>query len=282
MKTFCFDQGHQGKVATMKRLLLLLGPMVALMGSLGLVVSGSAVVGVLELLTYGNVDPTTPPPALPELQWAVLSAIALVVGLVISCLATVMRNSGHTISMIGRLLYTVAGVLLITGAMPSASGIMSVKAVFRILAYASTTPQPESMQVLMLYAESAMTIGCAVFALSAVLLIVAGTAGFQATPSQVNDRQSPLSVVFGTGAVLVGGIVLLLLMFVWSNGNALETMVTQALSKGSVGVQPSELASHLSGILNKSLFVFGGVATLGLLQLLASIFAPSAGLDSEV
>ena len=266
----------------MKRLLLLLGPMVALMGSLGLVVSGSAVVGVLELLPYGNVDPTTPPPALPELQWAVLSAIALVVGLVISCLATVMRNSGHTISMIGRLLYTVAGVLLITGAMPSASGIMSVKAVFRILAYASTTPQPESMQVLMLYAESAMTIGCAVFALSAVLLIVAGTAGFQATPSQVNDRQSPLSVVFGTGAVLVGGIVLLLLMFVWSNGNALETMVTQALSKGSVGVQPSELASHLSGILNKSLFVFGGVATLGLLQLLASIFAPSAGLDSEV
>lgn len=261
----------------MTRLLLLLGPVVALFGSLGLVVSGSAVVGVFELLTYGNVDPSAHPPAgLRELQWAVISAMALVVGLVISCLATVMRNSGHTISMIGRLLYTVAGVLLITGAMPSAWGIMSVKAIFRILATSPTSPKPESIQAVMLSAEPAMTIGCAVFALSAVLLIVAGAAGFQATPSQVNDRQSPLRVVFGTGSVLVGGIVFLLLMFIWSNGNALETMVREA----SVGVKPADVAQHFSGILNKSLFVFGGVAMLGLLQLLASIFAPSAGLDS--
>jgi hypothetical protein len=220
------------------------------------------------------------PAALAELQWAMMSAMTLVIGLVISCIATVMRNSGHTISTIGRLLYTVAGVLLITGAMPSAWGIMSVKASFRILATAPTSLKPESFQAVILSAEPAMTIGCAVFALSAVLLIVAGTAGFQATPSQVNDRQSPLSVVFGTGSVLVGGVLLLLLMFVWSNGNALETMVTQTLLKASAGVKPSELAPHLSGILNKSLFVFGGVATLGLLQLLASIFAPSARVDS--
>jgi hypothetical protein len=259
MKTFCFDQGHQGKVATMKRLLLLLGPVVALLGSLGLVMSGSAVVGVFELLTFRNIDPA-----------------ALVVGLVISCLATVMRNSGHTISMIGRLLYTVAGVLLITGAMPSAWGIMSVKAIFRILATSPTSPKLESIQAVMLSAEPAMTIGCAIFALSAVLLIVAGTAGFQATPSQVNGSQSPLRVVFGTGSVIVGGIVLLLLMFIWSNGNALETLAREA----SVGVRLADVAQHFSGILNKSLFVFGGVATLGLLQLLASIFAPSAGLDS--
>jgi hypothetical protein len=277
MKTFCFDQGHQGKVATMKRLLLLLGPVVALLGSLGLVMSGSAVVGVFELLTFRNIDPAAPPPtALPELQWAVISAMALVVGLVISCLATVMRNSGHTISMIGRLLYTVAGVLLITGAMPSAWGIMSVKAIFRILATSPTSPKLESIQAVMLSAEPAMTIGCAIFALSAVLLIVAGTAGFQATPSQVNGSQSPLRVVFGTGSVIVGGIVLLLLMFIWSNGNALETLAREA----SVGVRLADVAQHFSGILNKSLFVFGGVATLGLLQLLASIFAPSAGLDS--
>ena len=263
----------------MKRLLLLLGPVVALIGSLGLVMFGSAVVGVFELLTLRKVDPTAPLPEfapLPELQWAVISAIALVVGLVISCLATVMRNSGHTISTIGRLLYTVAGVSLIIGAMPLAWGIMGAKASFSILATAKTSPKPESLLEMILSAESAMTIGYAVFVLSAVLLIVAGSAGFQATPSQVNDRQSPLSVVFGTGSVLVGGILLLLLMFVWSNGNALDTMVTEA----SVIAKPSELASHLLGILNKSLFVFGGVATLGLLQLLASIFAPSAGSDS--
>ena len=185
-----------------------------------------------------------------------------------------MRNSGHTISTIGRLLYTVAGVSLIIGAMPLAWGIMGAKASFRILATAQ--PKPESLQEMILSNESTMTIGYAVFVLSAVLLIVAGSAGFQATPSQVNDRQSPLSVVFGTGSVLVGGVLLLLIISVRFNGNALGMMITET----SVTPQPAELAAHLAGILNKSLFVFGGLATLGLLQLLASIFAPSAGSDS--
>ena len=267
-----FAQRHRGKVASMKRFLLLLGPVVAFTGSLGLVMFGSAVIGVFEVLTVRSLVPA----ALTELQWAMMSAMTLVIGLVISCIATVMRNSGHAISTIGRLLYTVAGVSLIIGAMPLAWGIMGAKASFSILATAKTSPKPESLLEMILSAESAMTIGYAVFVLSAVLLIVAGSAGFQATPSQVNDRQSPLRVVFGTGSVLVGGIVLLLLMFVWSNGNALETMFREA----SVGVKPADVAQHLSGILDKSLFVFGGVATLGLLQLLASIFAPSAGLDS--
>ena len=260
----------------MKRLLRLLGPVVALTGSLGLVMYGRAMIGVFEVLMVGSLGPAPLPAALAELQWAMMSAMTLVIGLVISCVATVMRDSGQTISTIGRLLYTVAGVSLIIGAMPLAWGIMVAKVSFRIIATAPTTPKPESIQEMILSAEPAMTIGCAVFVLSAVLLIVAGSAGFQATPSQVNDRQSPLSVVFGTGSVLVGGVLLLLLMFVWSNGNALETMFREA----SVGVKPADVAQHLSSILNKSLFVFGGVATLGLLQLLASIFAPSAGLDS--
>jgi hypothetical protein len=260
----------------MKRLLLLLGPVVALTGSLGLVMYGRAMIGVFEVLTVGSLGPAPLPAALAELQWAMMSAMTLVTGLVISCVATVMRNSGHTISKIGRLLYTVAGVSLIIGAMPLAWAIMGAKDSFRILATAQTSPKFEMLQEMILSAESAMTIGYAVFVLSAVLLIVAGSTGFQATPSQANDRQSPLSVAFAIGSVLVGGVLLLLMMFVWFNGNALGMMITET----SVTPTPAELAAHLTGILNKSLFVFGGLATLGLLQLLASIFAPSAGSDS--
>ncbi len=260
----------------MKRLLLLLGPVVALTGSLGLVMYGRAMIGVFEVLTVGSLGPAPLPAALAELQWAMMSAMTLVIGLVISCVATVMRNSGRTISTIGRLLYTVAGVSLIIGAMPLAWAIMGAKDSFRILATAQSSPKFENLQEMILSAESAMTIGYAVFVLSAVLLIVAGSAGFQATPSQANDRQSPLSVNFAIGSVLVGGVLLLLMISVRFNGNALGMMITET----SVTPNPSELAAHLTGILNKSLFVFGGLATLGLLQLLASIFAPSAGSDS--
>jgi hypothetical protein len=259
----------------MKRLLLLLGPVVALFGSLGLVMFGNAIVGVFfDVLTFRIVDPPDPPPAaLAELQWAVVSAMALVVGVVISCVATVMRDSRQTISTIGRLLYTGAGVSLIVGAMPLAWVVIGAKGSFRIIATSASSPTAESVQEMIQSAEPTMTIGYAMLVLSAVLLLVGGLAGFQASSSPTTGRRPTLSLVFAIGSVLVGVILLLLNISVWFNGSALETIITDA----SGGHKPSEWAAHLVGILNKSLFVFGGLGTLGLLQLLASIFVPSVG-----
>jgi hypothetical protein len=255
----------------MKRLLLMFGPVVALIGTLGLVMLGSALVGVFDILTFHIVDPPDPPPAvLVELQWAVMSAMALVVGLVISCVATVMRGSGQTISTIGRLLYTGAGVSLIVGAMPLAWVIMGAKGSFRIIATSSTAPTAESIQDMIQSVEPTMTIGFAILVVAAVLLLVGGLAGFQASSSQTAGRVAALSVVFAMGSVLVGVVLLLLIISVWFNGNALGMMITET----SVTPKPVELAKHLAGILNKSLFLFGG------LQLLASIFAPSMGPDA--
>ena len=261
----------------MKRLLLLLGPVVALIGSWGLVMFGSALVGVFDVLTFRIVDPPDPPPAvLVELRWAVMSAMALVVGLVISCVATVMRDSGQTISTIGRLLYTGAGVSLIVGAMPLAWVIMGAKGSFRIIATSPTAPTAESVQEMIQSVEPTMTIGFTMLVVPAVLLLVGGSPGFPASSSQTTGKRAPLSVVFAIGSVLVGVVLLLLIGSVWLNGNALGMMITEV----SVTPKAAELAAHLAGILNKSLFVFGGLATLGLLQLLASIFVPSAGPDA--
>jgi hypothetical protein len=232
---------------------------------------------VFDVLTFRIVDPPVPPPAvLMELQWAVMSAMALVVGLVISCVATVMRDSGQTISMIGRMMYIGAGVSLIIGAVPLAWVIMGAKGSFRIIATSPTAPTAESIQDMIQSVEPTMTIGFAILVVAAVLLLVGGLAGFQASSSQTAGKRAPLAVVFAIGSVLVGVALLLLIGSVWLNGNALGMMITEV----SVTPKPAELAAHLAGILNKSLFVFVGLGTLGLLQLLASIFAPSMGPDA--
>jgi hypothetical protein len=62
----------------------------------------------------------------------------------------------------------------------------------------------------------------------------------------------------------------------WFNGNALGTIITET----TVAPKPAELASHLWGILSKSLFVFVGLGVLGLLQLRASLFLPLATPDA--
>jgi len=160
--------------------------------------------------------------------------------------------------------------------MPLAWVIMGAKGSFRIIATSPTAPTAESVQDMIQSVEPTMTIGFTILVVAAVLLLVGGLAGFQASSSQTTGKRAPLGVVFAIGPVLVGVVLLLLIISVWFNGNALGTMITVT----SVTPSAAKLAAHLAGILNKSLFVFGGVATLGLLQLLASIFAPSAGPDA--
>ena len=107
-------------------------------------------------------------------------------------------------------------------------------------------------------------------------MLLAGSAGFQARPSQADGTRAAISIVVAIGSVLVGVVLVLLILSVGFNGNTLGVMITET----SVAVKPAELAAHLAGILNKSLFVFGGLGVLGLLQLLDSFFRPLATPDA--
>jgi hypothetical protein len=262
----------------MKRLLLLLGAVVALIGTMGLAMFGGAIVGVFEVLIFSSVDPPDPPPAaLAELQWAVMSAMALVVGLATSCVATVMKGNGQVTSTIGRLLYIGAGVSLVIGAASLAGGIMSVQDSFRTIAISASRTNPESIRDVIQSAELAMTIGYAMSVFSTVLLLVAGSAEFQARRPQADETRAGLSVAVAIGSVLLGVVLSLFLFSIWLSGNAIGVMIAET----SVVPKPAELAEHLAVILSRSLFVFGGLATLGLLQLAASIIAPSMRPDAD-
>ena len=93
----------------MKRLLLVLGSVLSIAGASGLVVFGSAIVGVFDgVMGHRTVDPLDPLLAsLAELGWVAMSGITLAIGLVISCVATVMRDSQKTISLAGKNLQVV-------------------------------------------------------------------------------------------------------------------------------------------------------------------------------
>ena len=66
----------------MKRRLMLLGPIVALIGSLGLILFRSATVGAFfEVLTFRSDDPPAQPlAALADLRWVVILTMALGLG----------------------------------------------------------------------------------------------------------------------------------------------------------------------------------------------------------
>jgi len=198
----------------MRRLSLSLGPVVAIIGSFGLVMFGSALVGVfLDVLNFRVVDPPAPPPqTLTELQSAVVSALALVVGLVITCVAMVIRGSGQTISTMGRLFYSGAGVSLIVGAVALAWSIKSARQTFGIIASSASSPTIESVQGMMRSAEPQMTIGFGMFVLSAVMLLAAGLAGLQTRPSQASEPRTPISAIVTLASVSVSVILILLMI----------------------------------------------------------------------
>ena len=83
----------------MKRSLLMLGSVLSIAGAVGLIAFGDALVAIMDgVLTYRIVDPPDPLPAsLIGVKWAAISGIALTLGLAISCIGTVMRDSQKTV-----------------------------------------------------------------------------------------------------------------------------------------------------------------------------------------
>jgi hypothetical protein len=253
----------------MKRTLLLLGPIIAVSGSLGLLVTGGTLVGVFDVLTHHVADPA--PASLAELPWAVMSTMGVVIGLAITCVATVLRDDGRTISTMGRLIAAAAGVFAVAAAVPVVWVIIGVKGAFSIIAMSSTAPTAEELQEMIQSARPGMMIGAALLLLAAALQAVGGAIGFQLRAPVRSGGRVAASVMSAIGSVLAGLFALLLLSSVWSHGTALESMIAGQ----SASPKPAELAEHLQAILNGTFLAFGMLATQGVLQIVTAIAVPS-------
>ena len=263
----------------MKRLLLVIGPILSISGASGLVVFGSAIVGVLDgVMTYRIVNPPAPPPtSLVDLGWAAISGMALTIGLAISCGATVMRDSRNSVSLGGTILSVVAGVLLLVGAIPLLRGVMCAIRDFRTIAASATTPNPENVREMVQGASSTLTVGCAILFVGSVVLFVAGQIGVRTKPLPTSDTRSMFGVLVAIGSTVLGVVVSLLFVGIWLHGDTLLAFFADVVSSTP---RPSNLAQHLSGVLNKSLVAFMGIGCQGVVQIAATISAPSSSSET--
>jgi hypothetical protein len=259
----------------MKRVLLVLGPVLSIAGSSGLIAFGGAIVSVLGgVMNYRVVNPPEPLPAsLGQLRWAAMSGMALACGLLISHVATVMRDSPNTISLLGKILRITAGVLLLIGAMPLIWGLLGAKSGFVAMATSAVAPTRENLRQIVQTAAPMLTVGCAVLLVGSVVLVAAGQVGVRTRLSHTTGTRSTFGFLAATVSVLLGVVASLLFVGVWLHGTALEAILADA----SFAPRPADLAQHLLGILNKSLLAFIGVGCLGILHAVAAIFAPTSG-----
>ena len=176
------------------------------------------------------------------------------------------------------MMYVGAGLLLMIEAVFLIWSNMRARSSFVEIATSSVTPTIDSLREMIQSVDPIMTVGSALLGLSTLVLVVAGLVGFQANSSNEDVRRGSLSIVFAIVSILIGGTLLLLILLLRSSGNVLETLITDS----SVTPHPSELAINLTGILNKSLLVFGGLAMMGFLQVLNVFLVSSARSESKL
>jgi hypothetical protein len=262
----------------MKRLLLVFGAVLSIAGAVGLTAFGDSLVGIMDgVLTYRFVDPPEPLPAsLVDVQWSAFSGMALTLGFAISCIGTVMHDNRKTISLAGRLLGSVAGILIFIGVVPLLWGVLGAKRGLMIIAMSASTPKPVEVQEMVQATAPMLLIGSIILLIGAVISLVAGQVGLQEKPPQPHSTRSAFGVIVTVGSVGLGGILVLLFVGIWFHGSALEGIFSGA----TLTPKPSELAEHLVGIFNKSMLAFIGVACLGITSILAAILAPVAEPDT--
>lgn len=250
----------------MTRLLVLFGPILSLMGAVGLFLYGGAIAevfgGTLTLRSDESFENLAS--SLTELRWAAISSMGLSVGLAVSCIAIVRGGSQKQLSLAGRVLSGVAGILIFFGAMTMAWVVFDMRAGFFVIAMSGGAPTPDDVSEIV-QATSPRTIsGCIVLLLGVVALFAAGQVVFRRESPEDVGRRSALGMVAAAVSVVLGVVSCLLFIVVWLHSNELGELLGSA-------AKPNDLARQLSGILNSSFLAFLACGGQGIMQVVAAV-----------
>ena len=254
----------------MKRLTTMMAGLLTLVGALGLCLFGNAIAQLqYDVYTFRLTDPPDPlPNSLQVLPLAMLSAMAVVGGFLISIASITILPLAQRLSVNEKLLGGGAALMPIIAIFPLAWGVIVARQALMELAQA-TLPSPDEFEATIKSSEQLLLVGFVLLVISAVLLLIS-VLWQQAKKSAMDSKpgQPRGFTGFMVGAVFVGLVAFVLLGGAWFDGTAIVRML------GSRTPEPAALAGHMSGILIKSLLAFVSISALGLLGLLALLLRP--------
>ncbi|QDU93561.1 hypothetical protein [Lignipirellula cremea] len=253
-----------------KRGLLWFSSLLVLAGCIGLAVYGGAIAGVLEVLTWRLMQPPAPPdpipPALADIVWVSLSMIAVVAGMVVSAIAVTLRSRECAISGVGLLLYVIACVVLHVAAFVGIEAVYTARGTFAFMALSTEPPRVEFVEAAVLASRGGLATAGMILVVAPVLMLLAAALGFRALPDLPSARRS---LFIYLGPVLIGTVLCVLAGSLGMNARDLQAMLEGA----EFAPNPATLADRMAAIFNSAFLLWGGLAGLGILQVLAGLLA---------
>lgn len=259
------------------RCLLLLGGVLLLGAGIGLSVFIVATVWSFEVLTWRIGEP--PPASLDQLVYVAGLAGLFALGWIVACVGISSPGTGSTVTIVGRILYAAAGLMAIASSLPLIYGTMAMRHMFMILAMSESTPKIEEVELTISHCSWYPVLGFAIAAVAALFVLFAGVAGLRTADAQHGTGPAPTrSMIMISVTALFAVLFAVLFILISRHGAALEFLIAAP----SQTPKASELAEHLMGILNKSLYAHLTLLLLGIVQILAAVLAPAASSEKKL
>lgn len=254
----------------MKRALLLLGPLLALAGSIGLLLHGSAILEVLLVLTYRIGTPTTSLESLLQnVQLVILFFYLLMVGLILSIVALSFPAQPKYSTVLGKLLGCLAGLTLIGGGYLCGNAVMDIQHTLEVIATSETAPKQADLEQAIETTSSELAQGTIVYLVASVVLLLVGLIGFRQGDAMRLSSGTRIVVSLLLVTIVAIGIVGAS-GFLWYNVDQVMYVVTDINSTP----EPQEILSKLVASFQAGVVLHGGIGGLGLVCLFAYLLAP--------
>ncbi|PQO31513.1 hypothetical protein C5Y97_19010 [Blastopirellula marina] len=250
--------------------MLLLGPLLALGGSIGLLLHGSAILEVLLVLTYRMGTPTTSLESLLQnVQLVILFFYLLMVGLILSIVALSFPGQPQYATAWGKLLGCLAALTLIGGGYLSGTSVMQIQKTLEAIATNEIVPKQVDLERTVATTSSELAQGTIVYLVACVILLLVGLIGFRQGDAMRLSSGTRIVVSLLLVTVVAIGIVGAS-GYLWYNVDQVMYVVTDINSIP----EPQDILSKLVASFQADVVLHGGISGLGLVCLLAYLLAP--------
>ncbi|PQO46558.1 hypothetical protein [Blastopirellula marina] len=255
----------------MKRALLLIGPLLALVGAIGLLYHGSSILEILLVLTYNTAATAQPlSQMMQEVELAIVFVYVLTVGLVTAIGALTFPGQPQCVTIIGKLLGCLGGATLIGGGYLSGHAMDHALKGLQVLASSEKAPKPPMLQAIVDAGSEQLQTGIVVYIISVGILLLAGLVGFRRRESTLMGSSIKIAMVLLVVAVIAIAIAGSSAM-VWYSVDQTLAMVVDINNPP----QPSDLAVQLIQALQVSVVLYSGFGGLGVVAIIAYLFSPN-------